>query len=411
MLRMRIDAGQKKDYDIEKKESNRLRNQLTCRLRKGSEGLEKGIQVEKAEYGAAVRMKDIAEHLGVSSVSVHRALSGKEGISDALRQKILKTAEEMGYTANYAAASIKRKVSRIAVVLPQDEPGKSYYFDYIWKGVREQAEEVRGLNVELAPFPCADEEAQFALLREIADGGPEEFAGVVTYSYTRMPKVLLQLQRLVTLGITTVVIDDELKVPEGISCITANEKTTGSAAGELINLITPETGTVLVSGGRMDSKTHQNKLGSMASFLKERKPGLKLVAVGGYYKGTDIERINYQAVCEALKQHPDTVAVCAMTSLDNLPMEKAVRDLGLRDRIRIVGIDLNFLTAQMLMEDRIDAVVNQGAYQKGYQAFKIVTDGVVKHLQLPDVTGCAIDIVLKSNLRFYKEWETCGISK
>lgn len=103
--------------------------------------------------------------------------------------------------------------------------------------------------------------------------------------------------------------------------------------------------------------------------------------------------------------------MCAMTSIDNLPMERAVWDLGLRDRIRILGIDLNGQTAQMLTENRIDAVVNQGAYQKGYQAFKIVTDGVVKGLPMPNKTECPIDIVLKSNLRFFKEVESCGIPK
>lgn len=370
-----------------------------------------GITLEKTDCSSPVRIKDIAQLLGVSSVSVHRALSGKEGISDSLRQKILDTANEMGYTANYAAASIKRKSSRIAVILPKDENGKSYYFDYIWQGVRAQAQEIRGLNAELVEFCCANEEEQFAQLKAVADAGTEEYAGVITYSYTRQPQVLMQLQRLVTLGIATVVIDDELLEPEGISCITANEESTGCTAGELISLITPETGTVLVSGGRLDSGTHQNKIRSLTEFLSRKKPGLKVVLVGGYYLETDIEQIHCEIVRMALQNHPDTVAMCAMTSFDNLPMEKAVRDLDMRQQVKVIGIDLNDLTAQMLMEERIDAVVNQGAFEKGYQAVKLVTDSVIKNIPLPDRTECVIDIVLKSNLKFYNEWKNCGISK
>ena len=74
-----------------------------------------------------VTIKDISKELGISAVSVHRALRGKEGISSELRSKILETANEMGYVENYAAASIKRKTSKVAVVLPKDKWEKKIY--------------------------------------------------------------------------------------------------------------------------------------------------------------------------------------------------------------------------------------------------------------------------------------------
>lgn len=47
-----------------------------------------------------VRMADIAEKLGVSVVTVSKALNGKEGVGSALRSKIIDTAEQMGYTVS-----------------------------------------------------------------------------------------------------------------------------------------------------------------------------------------------------------------------------------------------------------------------------------------------------------------------
>lgn len=44
-----------------------------------------------------VRMADIAEKLGVSVVTVSKALSGKEGVGDAMRAKIIDLAKEMDY--------------------------------------------------------------------------------------------------------------------------------------------------------------------------------------------------------------------------------------------------------------------------------------------------------------------------
>ena len=43
---------------------------------------------------------DIAKRLGVSHVSVSNALTGKKGVSPALREKILQTAAQMGYQAD-----------------------------------------------------------------------------------------------------------------------------------------------------------------------------------------------------------------------------------------------------------------------------------------------------------------------
>lgn len=45
----------------------------------------------------SVRMADIAQKLGISVVSVSKGLSGKDGVSDEMRAKILATAREMGY--------------------------------------------------------------------------------------------------------------------------------------------------------------------------------------------------------------------------------------------------------------------------------------------------------------------------
>ena len=55
----------------------------------------------------AVKLADIAERLGVSTVTVSKALSGQKGVSEELREKIKILAEEMGY--RQPSASRKEK--------------------------------------------------------------------------------------------------------------------------------------------------------------------------------------------------------------------------------------------------------------------------------------------------------------
>lgn len=67
-----------------------------------------------------ITMRDIAEKLGVSSVTVSKALNDKEGVSADLKLKIKKVAEEMGYRYNAAARAIKDGRSyNIGVIIPE----------------------------------------------------------------------------------------------------------------------------------------------------------------------------------------------------------------------------------------------------------------------------------------------------
>ncbi len=46
----------------------------------------------------AVKLADIAEKVGVSVVTVSKALSGQKGVSEEMRARIKELADEMGYT-------------------------------------------------------------------------------------------------------------------------------------------------------------------------------------------------------------------------------------------------------------------------------------------------------------------------
>ena len=56
-----------------------------------------------------VKMADIAAKLGVSTVTVSKALSGQKGVSEEMREKIKKLAQEMGYKSPTAVKMMKNK--------------------------------------------------------------------------------------------------------------------------------------------------------------------------------------------------------------------------------------------------------------------------------------------------------------
>lgn len=74
-------------------------------------------------------MRDIADKLGVSSVTVSKALADKEGVSEELKIKIKQLATEMGYRYNTTAKAMKDGLSyNIGVIIPERFTGLTQSF-------------------------------------------------------------------------------------------------------------------------------------------------------------------------------------------------------------------------------------------------------------------------------------------
>src|ERR1700682_2002567 len=67
----------------------------------------------------AVRMKDIAEDLGVSLMTVSKALRSHSDISEETRRKVMKRARELNYRPNWIARSlVTRRTYMVGVIIP-----------------------------------------------------------------------------------------------------------------------------------------------------------------------------------------------------------------------------------------------------------------------------------------------------
>nr|WP_145160486.1 substrate-binding domain-containing protein [Paenibacillus terrae] len=76
-----------------------------------------------------ITLRDIAERMGVSSVTVSKALNDKEGVSDELKERIKQLADEMGYRINKVAKSMKEGLTyNIGVVIPERFTGQTQSF-------------------------------------------------------------------------------------------------------------------------------------------------------------------------------------------------------------------------------------------------------------------------------------------
>lgn len=80
-----------------------------------------------------IKMKDIAEYLGVSIVTVSKALADKSGVSEELRKKIKKVAIEMDYKPNRAKYNDNEISYNIGIIASErylDEENAFYFTIY-----------------------------------------------------------------------------------------------------------------------------------------------------------------------------------------------------------------------------------------------------------------------------------------
>src|SRR4051794_17967274 len=81
---------------------------------------------------------DIARKLGLSAMTVSRALTGHPEVSESTRRKVLRCAESVGYRPNrWARSLVTRKSSIIGVVIPDISHS---FFAQITYGVEEVLE-------------------------------------------------------------------------------------------------------------------------------------------------------------------------------------------------------------------------------------------------------------------------------
>lgn len=79
-----------------------------------------------------VTMKDIARRLGISVAAVSKGLTGKGGVSGELRSRILRTAEEMGYSLRPPKIPRSSRSDNIGIITPERFiTDNAFYFKFI----------------------------------------------------------------------------------------------------------------------------------------------------------------------------------------------------------------------------------------------------------------------------------------
>src|SRR5690349_22392016 len=110
-----------------------------------------------------VTLFDIADALGISTGTVHRALHDHPGVNAQTRMRVLQVSKNLGYRPNVAARLLSQKKQfRISV---NTLKGTTSFWDEVRGGIQEEAEALgtHSADIEFRTFPslCEGEEEAF----------------------------------------------------------------------------------------------------------------------------------------------------------------------------------------------------------------------------------------------------------
>lgn len=266
------------------------------------------------EEPTAVTIYDVAEHVGVSAMTVSRVLNGSSRVAKATRQRIQEAIYELGYVPNTLARGLKGDTRTLALIIPDVS---NPFFTDIVHGAEEVAWQ-HDYTVFLGNTnSSAEREKQY--IQKFLGHGIDGL--LIAPSGNGSQSVLANVTAR---GVPLVLIDADVPEIKTDKVLGNNAK----AAQELTeHLLALGHTRIAYVGGRADISTAQERAAGYRAALKRR--GVK--ANPGYFHTTDFSRQAGYDVTRALMALPTPpTAVVAANNTLAVGIVEAFRELDRR---------------------------------------------------------------------------------
>ena len=350
-----------------------------------------------------VTMKDIAAKLGVSVNTVHKAVTGKPGVSETQRERILACAEEMGYHRNAAASNLRRKEVHVIACLPSPEREGSYFYSYLWRGCEHFAAETRdmGLSIEnLAFAPGGYASALEAIDARLQAG--EHIDGLLAYVPTddRTCELLTQIANA---GVTVELVDgDKAQVPRLGASISDYTTAGRIMAEQALNLMrfAPEGSRVLLLAGDPHTDSHHLTARALHERLAEAgAPFAVEELIGAHGQVDELTR----AVCSRLTGEDSPKLICSVFAVGSEIAGDALVGTGRAGEVMVIGNDLFPESALAIERGIFTNIVYKDAAGLAYRAAKTLGDFLLWGTTPAEpVQKGSVELIFASNLAHYR---------
>jgi len=309
-------------------------------------------------------LRDIAQALGTSVGSVHRALHDNPGVSPVTKARVLDMAKALDYRPNLAARFLSsKKTLRISVNTLR---GTTSFWDEVRAGIREEAASIllENVEIEFRTYPRlgeGDEEAFAAAIEEKVDG-------IITFP--SRPEILRPwINRASRSEIPVVCVATDASSSGRLGIVSIDTLASGSIAADLMGrFLGSRDGSIAVTVFDMAITEHAEKYAAFENTLRSFYPGLHALQP---IEDHDVEAEAYRKCRELFEQCPDLCGVYVTTEA-SIPVLNAARDANLLDRLTIITTDLFPDLVPQIRSGAVAATIYQRPRAQGQIAFRML---------------------------------------
>lgn len=352
-----------------------------------------------------VRIKDIADKVGVSTGTVDRVLHNRGNVAEDVKQKILKAVDELGYERNQLASALayNHKI-KVAALLPN--PALDPYWEQPNQGILKALKSVQhyGLLMDLVYFDHMDPNDFVKCATKILANEPAAF--LFPPLFVKEAKWLIQQCQV--LNIPYVTINTELKNSGCLCYVGQDSYQSGVLGARLLNFGLNENETVCILNLDYIAKTAYHlieKEQGFKDYFREHKRK-KINIIKKSFDNFEDENKLELFLRELIEQHPKLHGIF----VTNSRAYKIVDYLEIiTDReIKLVGFDLISENLAYLKADKINFLINQNPNEQGYLAVMSIFKHLILKEEIEEIQHLALDIVVKENFKYYLNKQNSG---
>jgi LacI family transcriptional regulator len=315
-----------------------------------------------------VTLFDIADALGISTGTVHRALHDHPDVNPMTRTRVLQMSKNMGYRPNMAARLLSQnKQFRVSI---NTLKGTTSFWDEVRGGIKEEAGALgmHGADIEFRTFPRLGEGEEEAFEAAVA----AESDGIILFP-SRPRSLRTWMRRASRSKIPLVCVSTDAPDTDRIAVVSVDTMASGSLAADLMGRFLNQKGKVAVTLSALAITEHAEKLTAFEKTLSTLHPRLSLLDP---IEDHDVESEAYDKCRKLFTSHPDLAGIYVTTEA-SIPVVQAARDAQILDRLTVIATDLFPALIEQIRGGKVAATIYQRPHTQGRLAFRVLQEFLV----------------------------------
>lgn len=340
--------------------------------------------------GSEVTLKHIAEALGISAMTVSRALNNRSNVDEKTKEKVIEKAKSMGYTPNHVAKSlVSNKTYTIGVVIPEITHA---FFPEVVRGIEEVTYDS---NYQLF---LTNANEQFDREKDAVRALQSQRVDGILISSSQRVDDFSFYEELVNSG-TKIVFFDRCVENLGASCVSVNDRSSSTQITEHLIVKHNFTKIAYISGPQQVSVGRKRYDGFIDALQKHNIPINKKWIIEGGFR----EKAGHEAMNKLLELPPEERPEAVVTVNDPCAIGaiQAINEAGLSipDDIVVVGFT-DDVRAELLKVPL--TTVRQPAYEVGKRA----AQKLIQTIEKDEEPAENIEVLTTLKIR-----ESCGCGR